>query len=341
MRSVMKKYLLPFIISALCFVSLLAFFSRLVMPKYASESREGNLIAEYYRAADAGERHDVIFFGDCEAYSSFVPPILYEKYGIKSFVRASPAQSIAQTYHLIAETLEYERPQAVVLSVYALCRTDSQSEAYNRMTLDGMRISRSKLAAIRESAGEDESLLSYVLPVLRFHSRIYSLGAEDFTYLFTRPRVSHNGYFMEKRIKAAEKSAEEPNTPTSPLPAQNLAYLERITELCRKKGTELILVKAPISSWRYPWYSEWSEELERYAARESIKYYDLLESADEIGIDLSTDTYDGGLHLNVWGAEKTTTYFGAILRDSCGIIGGESLAFEEGQQEYYKERNCE
>jgi hypothetical protein len=27
------------------------------------------------------------------------------------------------------------------------------------------------------------------------------------------------------------------------------------------------------------------------------------------------DTYDAGIHLNVYGAEKLTRYFGAILRD--------------------------
>ena len=30
---------------------------------------------------------------------------------------------------------------------------------------------------------------------------------------------------------------------------------------------------------------------------------------------MQTDTYDGGLHLNVYGAEKLSKYFGRILRD--------------------------
>ena len=36
---------------------------------------------------------------------------------------------------------------------------------------------------------------------------------------------------------------------------------------------------------------------------------------EEMGIDLSTDTYDGGIHLNVWGAEKYTRWLGAHLQD--------------------------
>ena len=50
-----------------------------------------------------------------------------------------------------------------------------------------------------------------------------------------------------------------------------------------------------------------------------MKYYNLIESETEIGIDWSVDTYDEGFHLNVYGAEKTSRYFGKILADECSI----------------------
>ena len=34
-----------------------------------------------------------------------------------------------------------------------------------------------------------------------------------------------------------------------------------------------------------------------------------------MGIDLKTDTYDGGIHLNVYGAEKYTRWLGQHLCD--------------------------
>ena len=37
---------------------------------------------------------------------------------------------------------------------------------------------------------------------------------------------------------------------------------------------------------------------------------------DEVGIDYSNDTYDGGLHLNLYGAEKMSRYFGKLLREN-------------------------
>ena len=39
----------------------------------------------------------------------------------------------------------------------------------------------------------------------------------------------------------------------------------------------------------------------------------------EIGIDYSLDTYDAGLHMNVTGAEKCSSYLGKILVEKYGL----------------------
>ena len=332
------------VVSGILFLLLaISFFSRLTMPKYVGGSREGNLISEYYVEIKAKNRHDVIFVGDCEAYSSFVPPILWEKYGITSFVRGSPSQTLAQSVALISETLSYERPRAIVLSVYALCRDERSSEAYNRMTLDGMRFSIYKLRAVRESIGKDESIISYFLPLLRFHSRWKELSADDFKYLFSRPRVSHNGYLMEKGVVPCETDEFENTAYAPPLPQENMQRLSEITKECQEKGVELILVKSPLCSWRYPWYAEWDCEIEKFAEQNGIKYYNLMYFKEEIGLDMKHDTYDGGLHLNLYGAEKVTAFFGEVLASEHGInpkhdVPTESV-WEKKTEEYYKERN--
>ena len=45
---------------------------------------------------------------------------------------------------------------------------------------------------------------------------------------------------------------------------------------------------------------------------------------DQMGIDLTTDTYDGGIHLNVYGAEKYTRWLGAYLSER-GLIEDQRL----------------
>ena len=137
----MKK-VIKILIVVLVFVAVLLLISRLVEPKYATSLIEGNFISEYY---DEEKMHEVIFIGDCEMYSNFSPMEIYEKEGITSFVRGTPQQLIWQSYSILEETLTYEKPKIVVLSVNCMKYGEPVSEAYNRLTIDKMRWSKQKI----------------------------------------------------------------------------------------------------------------------------------------------------------------------------------------------------
>ena len=282
---------------------------RLLMPKYMGDIVEGALISEYYKETTD---HDVIFVGDCEVYENFSPITMWEDYGITSYIRGSAQQLIWQSYYLLEETLEYEKPEAVVFNVLSMKYTP-QKEAYNRMTLDGMKWSKSKVDDIRASMMEDEEFADYVFPILRYHSRWQELTSDDFKYLFTRRPVSQSGYYMRIDVKPAQTFPKPKKLANYEFGENSWKYLEKMRKLCEEKGIQLILVKAPSL---YPaWYDEWEDQIEEYAKTYELPYYNFLELTDEVGIDFTKDTYDGGLHLNLSGAEKMGAYFGKILRD--------------------------
>lgn len=283
---------------------------RLLMPKYMGDIVEGALISEYYKETTD---HDVIFVGDCEVYENFSPITMWEDYGITSYIRGSAQQLIWQSYYLLEETLEYEKPEAVVFNVLSMKYDTPQKEAYNRMTLDGMKWSKSKVDDIRASMMEDEEFADYVFPILRYHSRWQELTSDDFKYLFTRRPVSQSGYYMRIDVKPAQTFPKPKKLANYEFGENSWKYLEKMRKLCEEKGIQLILVKAPSL---YPaWYDEWENQIEEYAKTYELPYYNFLELTDEIGIDFTKDTYDGGLHLNLSGAEKMGAYFGKILRD--------------------------
>ena len=304
------------IVAVLMVLSVLAlyFAQALLMPKYMSNVKEGALIAEYNKAP---KNNDVIFIGDCEVYENISPVTLWQEYGITSYIRGSAQQLIWQSYYLLEETLRYETPKVVVFNVLSMKYNEPQNEAYNRMTLDGMKWSDSKAASIRASMTEKESFISYVFPLLRFHSRWSALTKEDFRYMFSKDMVSYNGYLLQTKRKGV--TTQPRKTPLADYSFGENAwdYLDKITQLCKEKNIRLVLMKAPTI---YPvWYDEWEEQIKDYAAQKDLPYYNFLESIQESGIDLTTDTYDAGLHLNVWGAEKLSRYFGQILRTECDL----------------------
>ena len=317
-----KKSIISISIALAVCLTILWLLQALLMPKYMSESKEGALIAEYYNEAGG---NDVIFIGDCEVYENFSPITLYEEYGITSYIRGSAQQLIWQSYYLMEETFKYETPKVMVFNVLSMKYDTPEStgnsghrEAYNRMNIDGMRWSMSKWNSINASLTEEEiekeSQWSYLFPILRYHDRWSQLTEEDFKYIFSRDEVSDNGYLMQVGIKPL--TAEHVEKPIADYTfADNCwDYLNKMKDLCEKNGTELVLIKAP--SLSPVWWDEWDAQIEEYAKENGLLYINFLEHQEEIGIDWSKDTYDTGLHLNVYGAEKLSLYFGKILKEN-------------------------
>ena len=312
-----KKIIISSLICLAASIVILFFAQALLVPKYVSTSPEGALTAEYYAAAKE-TAHDVLFVGDCEVYESFIPAVLWEKYGISSYVRGSAQQLAWHSYYLLEDALRYETPKTVVFNVLALKYGTPQSEAYNRMTIDGMEWSQSKTDCINASMTEEEDLLSYVFPLLRFHSRWDKLTGEDVKYMFHRPTVSDSGYLIQTDVRPADPDAlaiEGSPLADYTLPKDSMEYLDKMKKLCDDNGIELVLIKAPTNTWRYWWYDEWDEQIVRYAADNGLAYYNFIDDIDKIGIDWSRDTYDEGVHLNVYGAMKLSEYFGKILAE--------------------------
>ena len=162
--------------SALVVLVSLYLLQKLLVPKYVTDVVEGAFIAEYYQEE---KDHDVIFIGDCEVYENFTPALLWEEYGINSYIRGSAQQLVWQSYYLLEDTLRYEKPDAVIFNVLAMMYNEPQKEAYNRMTLEGMRWSPSKVKAVQASMTESENFLDYVFPLLRYHARWSQLEPED------------------------------------------------------------------------------------------------------------------------------------------------------------------
>ncbi len=344
----MKKTVIRIISTTIALLLLAAFIfvSGAVLTDARHDNREAHLLCGWY---DTEDTQDVIFIGDCEVYEGFVPVVLYEEYGITSYIRGSSQQTIWQSYHILEETLERSTPRAVVFNVLSMKYDTTPREEISRMSLEDMRPSRHKLEAILDSMTEDESLISYFLPVLRYHSRWSELDGDDFAHAFDKHiDITHQGYLMQTDIVPVDST-----TPTTPdtlidpaLPSRSFEYLDRMTALCKEKGVELILIKAPTNSVKYYWYDEWDAQVEKYALDNALTYYSMVGLDEEIGIDYSTDTYDKGLHLNVYGAEKLTKYFGRILSDAHSIPDrrGDSALdalWGERADAYYAERNKE
>jgi hypothetical protein len=367
------KKIFVVILSAGFVIFCLAVVQKLVQPKYASDVLEGNFTAEYYKETGS---HDVILIGDCEVYENIDPIYLWSKFGITSYIRGNAQQLTWQSYYMLEDTLAEETPQVVIYNVLALTHAEPQREEYNRMTLDGMRWSLSKWNAIQASMCDGEQMLDYIFPLLRYHSRITKLTKEDFTYFNKRRQISHNGYYMRVDVLPVSESdvadtswlygedeqreedgiadpwteieGAQEDTPSSAASDDSggvtfgslpMTYLDKIRCLCEENGIQLVLMKAPSAA--PVWYDYENQQVVDYAEKYHIPYINFYEHLKETGLDYETDTYDGGLHMNLSGADKLSEYLGNVLVDEYHVKSHKQDSFYEEiyskKTEFYEE----
>lgn len=308
----MRKVRIGLIIIAFIIVFIL--LNILLAPKYMTNLIEGSMLSEYY---DTDKNHEVIFIGDCEVYANFSPMVMYEEQGITSWIRGSSQQLIWQSYYILKETLKYETPKVVVFNVNSMRYDEPVSEAYNRLTIDKMKWSEEKVDIINASMMEEESFMSYVLPILRYHSRFDSLTSEDFEYLFKEKQNTFNGFLINKNVKPVESLPTNKRLANYDFGEICYEYLDKMKDLCKENNIEFVLVKAP-SLYPY-WHDEYEKQIQDYADKYNLKYFNFKNDAEIIGIDYSKDTYDAGLHLNLTGATKLSIYFASILKNECNL----------------------
>jgi len=306
-----KLRIIKIITAVVAFILVFTAMQRLLLPKYASTALEGGLIREYYRSS---MDQDVIFVGDCEVYANFSTIGFWENYGITSYIRGSPQQLIWHSYYILEDTLRHanQKPKVVVFNIMTMQYDKPQYEPYNRLTLDGMRMSPTKIRAIAASRTENEDWLSYFFPLLRYKEHWRDLSSEDLRFFFQDPQVSISGFMVRSDIEPVGFIPQPMRRPDYQFGEKAYYYLERIVELTKENDIELVLIKAPNL---YPyWFEEWDEQIVAFADKHNLLYINFLNREDEIGLDWSIHSFNAGAHLNVFGAELMSRFFGEILQ---------------------------
>ena len=310
----MKK-IISIILSTLLFCAAFFAVQNLLLPKSMSKPFEGALTAEYY--ADS-HRNDLVIIGDCEVYENISPIALWQEHGVPSYIRGNAQQLMWHSLAMLEDTLRHETPKVVLLSVLCLMYGEPQKEEYNRMVFDGMRLSLPKWQGVRSSVLPKEEPLSYVFPLLRFHDRWNELTREDLRYYFKKQPVSVKGFVMRADVKPFDWISTPRKLSNYDFGQRAIDALDNITAICKEKNIQLVLFKAP--SLAPHWYDEWDAWVVDYAAKHDLLYLNALAAKDEIGLDYAQDTYDGGYHLNLRGAETLARWLGARLLERCPAL---------------------
>lgn len=276
-----------------------------------------SLVSDAFRPRDAREFYDeprdtldVLFLGSSHMLNAVSPMELWKEYGMASCNLSENGQVLPVTYYVLLDALQRQSPKLVVVDVYKVVQdTLYDTKSYLHTSLDGMPMGLGKLLAVYDllPAGERTEFL---FDIVLYHDRWRD---PDGLERQTRD-PDFKGYAPLYTVEPHEGFRVLPESETASPPRTGVEYLEKIVELCRKKGVELLFVATPFTT---PVPDDMDRQRRVNAVAElaetwGVPFINMMHALDEMDFDLSADLADT-YHANVSGMKKITAYLGGYI----------------------------
>ncbi len=292
---------------------------------------------------------ETVFLGSSVVASSISPIEMYDECGINAYNLGMAQQPLMCSYYWLEETYRRhpETLKTVVLEASSL-RSDTDESFYHR-ALDNMRFSTIKFRAVYDYMdGDIGRVLSFINPLVSYHSRWDSLEKTDFDKFSYDRDSGTRGYYLIDTIYAEKDyyAKENIKNPILDMSAEPEALLEnaveyfgRMAEFCKEKGLSLILIKTAADNWNDGLHNACRELTDGYGIEFLDFNYDPYFDLDGSYIH-DFDTNDGK-HLNYFGSVKFSKWLGRYLVDNYGaadIRDNSKYDFMKAQAEEYAAR---
>ncbi len=309
----MKKKIIRIVCFVLILLTILNTLNRIFKVKYGDGIYS---LTKFYELED--HTVDVLILGSSHAFENFNTGLLWDEYGMTSYVLAGSVQPMWNTYYYLKEALKTQKPELIVLEGYMV--------SYQQEYIDDSRIiknnyglkwSKDKLQSMMVSI-PSERWGEFMLEYVQYHNRYAELSADDF--LKDKGKALYRDWKGFGCNMATEKMLApvvEQSGELLPLSQKTEKYYRKTIELAKENDIPMVVIIAP-----YAGITE--EEQKRYDMAEKIageynvefRNYNLC--YEDIGIDFTTDAADEA-HLNYKGNQKFSQSIGRHLKDNYEI----------------------
>ncbi len=239
---------------------------------------------------------DYLVMGDSEGWASVQPMEIWRSCGFTGYNLSRAGQRLQDFYFQLKDTLETQQPKVLLLETDILYKS---------------------VGLIGESEGFLTTLLCRSIPFLRYHERwskmLPDLSSGEKT---TQRNIFRGAYYNTLVCPYTGGDYTQPTDEVRQLPLTQRYFADKIVQLCRENGIQLILFSAPSPlCWSYQMHNG----LAAYAQEQGLEYIDLNLKQQELGIDWSQDTHDEGDHLNYSGSQKASAYLAQYLTEHTSL----------------------
>ncbi|MBE6767242.1 MAG: hypothetical protein E7550_06630 [Ruminococcaceae bacterium] len=260
---------------------------------------------------------DILGFGSSHMYCTLNPLSLYDETGLRSYVLATQQQPVEATYYYIKEALKTQNPKIVIVEALMFTVNDKPAtEGVAHDAVDPFPSGINRLLMINDMDIEDDKE-NYYISFLKYHTRWKELTEGDYNFRFKTETDPFRGFvFLTKAVENSVLQVDYSSIEAKPITQSKEDMFLRIAKLVKENDAQLMLLVSP--------YNAGEEALGRYkylkalAKEQGAMVLDFNECFEETGINNKTDFYDGG-HLNVYGAEKASSFIGKHIMENSAL----------------------
>lgn len=275
---------------------------------------------------------DVFFLGTSDLFTAVYPVAIFETNGITSYNYAISANSSAVTaYYQLAYILRYQKPKVVCCDFSGLYDDNlpAEKESTYRQAVDSMPDFDLKLDLIQtiHEIDPEQPVLSYLFPMLRYHSIWSELEEENFQEDYDYQDLSEdytNGcnllkgtyddtpYDISPALWESEKSEEQ-------LSSLSVEWYDKLIALCHENDIIIVALFPPAIGESYTHAERW-ETTTAYLESRGVDVidYNCYDAVHRIELDARADYIDD-THMSYTGSLKVSPDLAYILYDRYGL----------------------
>ena len=352
---------------AICFCLLFAllfvFLSGAFIPRTGTtEDGMESRISKAYRG-EPRDSIDTVFIGNSDIYRAISPVDLFHQTGITSAIAGRPNKQLSEVPGDIRDILRYQNPKTIVLETDCMFSGTNpgfkkgisplEAEAA-KVDVAGQTPSKAKAADVAGQAppqakasahqnifdkckallqeGDSAFLaaLNYKFPLVKYHDNWKHLKLTAFLQPRGKYHFSNKGMAYANTVKAypfGNEYMQLSGGKHAMLSEEKLDQFQKIYDLCDRNGVRLVLLTVPSAN---TWNKGKSDTVKQLAKKYDLTYYDYNHQLPA-GFDWTTDSKDGGNHLNYAGASAVTKDLAKKLTDDL-TMSPTSLTKEQKQQ---------
>ena len=296
-----------------------------------------NLVWE--KIEDPNVSVDILIMGNSHAYTSIDAQALSECLGKEIDILGSGSQNMEDTLAALKIVLAYEKPDIIILDVYAVCN-DSKDELQNEKrgllynNLDGVNNYLLKVMGVSRTFKWNNVLdgtFQVFRPIYTWDRWSFQKSERTDTHGYTgRSSYAYGSGNIDDYVKEIKQIYT--NNKMGSLTEYNLESFQRFLDITEKNEISVILCSSPTCE---PSISERVNKVFELA-----EGYENIICMEDMGMHMANmkltieDFYDLS-HLNRRGAAKNTEYISDLLAKTCNLEKDWSRVFA------YKSEKCE